>query len=118
MAETFAERFCNHHRLQPEQYRRAMLQSCFHRRALIFLPFLSRISPGHFEADYELISVVGLMRNPESFNDEIRAFHDHPHNRRFLRRNLRLRVSVKRLRRVFGSLMKLPVAAPVAKQIH
>jgi len=25
---------------------------------------------------------------------------------------------VKRLRRVFGSLMKLPVAAPVAKQIH
>ena len=111
MVETFAEFFCNQRRLPPERYRSAMLRCCLHRRALIFLPLLSLFAPNHFEADYELITGVGLMRTTEALNDEIHAYYDHPDNRRFLRRTLRLRVSVKRLRRVFGSLMKRPAVA-------
>jgi hypothetical protein len=116
--ETFAERFCNQRGLPPEQYRRAMLQCCVHRRALIVLPLFSLFWPGYFAADYELITGVGLLKARDTLDDEIHTFYAHPDNRSFPRHTLRIRISIQRLKRVFGRLMKPPAAAPVVTQVH
>ena len=83
-----------------------MLRCCLHHRTLIFLPFLAFFFPHYFDADNELIAAVGLLRTPETLDDEIHCFYDHPANRRFLRRKLHLRISVRRVRREFFALIE------------
>jgi hypothetical protein len=113
MDTTFAELFCRQHRLPPQRFNQAMLRCCLYPRARFIQPLLAIIWPGHFKADYELISRVGRLTELGALDHEIGEFHDHPANRGFLRRTLRLRISTKRLRRNFCSLMRRP-ASPTA----
>jgi hypothetical protein len=113
MEKTFAELFCRHRRLPPGKYREVMLRRCLYRRTLMFRRLLAFFSHGYFAADYDLISAVGLLREPEALHDEINTFLDHPANRGFLRRVLRLRVSTRRVRHLFNTLM--PCAASLRR---
>jgi len=112
MEKTFAELFCSHRHLPPEHYQKAMLRCCLYRRALIVRPVLALMAPRFFAADGELIARVGVLTTPEALDDEIDDFYHHDDNRSFLRRVLYLRVSGRRVRRLFGRLM--PAAAPPA----
>ena len=106
MEKTFAEMFCSHRQLPPGRYREVMLRCCLYRRTLIFRSLLALFSHNYFAADYDLISGVGLLTNLQGFDGEIDAFFHHPANHGFLRHVLRLRVSTRRVRRLFNTLMR------------
>jgi hypothetical protein len=90
-----------------------MLRSCLYRRALVFRYLLAPVLPSLFKADHELVTRVGLLTKPEALDDEIDVYWHHPSNRSFPRRVMCIRVSTRRVRRLFGLLM--PRAAPVAQ---
>ena len=106
MGQTFAELFCLKRKLPIEQYNKAMLRCCLYRRALIFKPLLTLVSPRYFDPDTELISRVGSLAELDALHNEIVAFKNHPANRRILRRFLHLRISAGRLKDVFDPLMR------------
>lgn len=106
MEKTFAELFCSHRRLHPQQYHEVMFRCCLYRRTLIFRHLLAVFSRSYFEADHELISRVGLLTASETLDDEIDIFYNNSTNRSFLHRVLRLRVSARRVQRLFDALMR------------
>jgi hypothetical protein len=94
----FAERFCVAHGVASDRYVDAMLRRCLYPHAR----WLAWILPHSiFAADRELISSLGHLRRVSQFRDELRDHREHPENRGWLRRCLRLRVSVGAARRVF-----------------
>jgi hypothetical protein len=108
MEKTFAELFCSHRGLSPQQYHRVMMRSCVYRRTLLLWPFLALLVPGYFKADHELITRIGLLTKPASLDDEIDVFWHDISNHTFVRRVLCLRVSTQRVRNLFNLLMPQP----------
>ena len=94
---TFAEKYCSAHKIEPEQFRIAVFCRVLYPRANRIKNLLKLI-PGFFEADYEFIDGVGRITELWGFDGEEADFIQHPGNRRFLRRALRLRVSGRRLK--------------------
>jgi len=105
MNRRFSESVGARFQLPEGSYVDFMLKRCIHRRAIIFVPFLMVIDRGYFDADIELITAVGRLRSADSLQEEIDAFHIHPDNRSFARRIMCIRISTRRLRREFLSLM-------------
>ena len=58
----------------------------------------------HFTADYDFIEAVGWLREQRDYQATVREFTAHPANRGFLRRWLRLRVSVRRVSELVGEI--------------
>ena len=105
---TFAESFCALHKIPPENFAQAVFRRSLYRRTLVFTVFLQFFRHDYFAADFDLIHGVEHLRKMREFNAEIDRFNQHPSNRGWLRRRLRLRVSTHRLRLLIKTTLRLP----------
>jgi hypothetical protein len=102
MPETFQETFCAQYGVPPELYDATVLRLTLYPHAR----WLAEIAPRPFLApDRGFITNVGRLTRWQAFTGEAHAFQRHADNRRFWRRNLRLRVSVARMRVLFSEVM-------------
>jgi hypothetical protein len=101
---TFAEKFCERHGVPSARYVDVMFWRCLHRRAWPVAPLLRWLAPEFFAPDLELVRGLGRMSSAAALNEEIADFYAHPLNRGFAKRRLRLRLSVRRVKReVYGA---------------
>lgn len=102
---SFAEKFCVQRGLDRKKYLDAVLQESLYPMARWLRPVLA-LRFGYFEGDREFISGVGLLTRSRDFDAEAADFLDHPSNRWFPRRVLKLRVSTYRLRRIVREILR------------
>jgi len=96
---TFAEKFCARHNLVPEKYEEVAFKRALYPAARILRPLLM-LKTDYLTADREFIRGVGRLTRLGSFQSNVDDYLYHPMNRGFLRRGLKLRVSVSRLSRL------------------
>jgi hypothetical protein len=97
---TFSECFCAKHNIPPEKFARAVFRLSLYRRTYFFRWLLPLISQNYFAADFDLVYGVERLRRMRDFVSEAEHYNEHPGNRGFLRRTLRLRVSTTRLKAI------------------
>lgn len=94
---SFLELYCQCTGLRRSQFVTDVLQRTLYPHARPCLRLLEALDDQHFHPDYEFIEDVSLMRRPGDFSTAMRNFLEHPRNRSFLRRRLRMRISVRRM---------------------
>lgn len=95
---TFGESFCALHGIPPEKFARTIFRRALYRRTLLFTWLLQFLKQDYFSADFDLIYGVERLRRLRDFKLEASQYNEHPANRGWLRRRLRLRVSTHRLK--------------------
>jgi hypothetical protein len=90
--------FCEQNQIPRDRYARAVFERVLYRRTRAVRWLLTVMRPGYFAADFDLIYSVEGLRRMRDFAPEGDRFNEHPANRGWLRRTLRLRVSTNRLR--------------------
>ena len=98
MAEIFHDSFCEHFHVPPERYEQEILQRTLTPGARVLQGFLRLTDRNYFAVDREFIAAIGRLTRHGDFHAEAQDFHDHPDNRGYLRRALRLRVSATLMR--------------------
>jgi len=96
---TFAEKFCAKHAQPPEKYEEIVLRHSLYPAARLLQPGLV-LKANYFAADHAFIRRVGRLTRLGGFEAEVQDFLYDPNNRGFLRRELKLRVSARRLGRM------------------
>ena len=115
VAESFQEIFCAQYGVPAELYRATVLRLTLYPHAR----WLADVSHRDFLApDHTFIVSVGRLTRWCGFSDEAREFQRMAANQRFWRRNLRLRVSVARMRELFSEVMGSPSAAPTPSRMR
>jgi hypothetical protein len=108
----FAEKFSAHFKVAPEFYESEMM------RRTLYAPgrwlWRTRIASGFFWPDRDFIRGVGTLRELKEFELEMQAFTLHPQNARFLRRDLKFRVSAKKVYLVMREVLKPDAPAQLA----
>jgi len=108
MTASFAERFCKQYGIPPERYVEEMLNRSLYPQARWFAWLVNFVYSDYFYVDRELIRDLGLLNRVEAMQRQFDEFHYQPVNRRFLRRQLRLRVSERRAVRIAREVMLPP----------
>lgn len=101
--------YCSRRELPPEQFETAVFHYGLYPHARLLRWFLGR---QYFTADMEFIRAVAKLRSRRDFSVEATEFHQHPDNRSFLRRVLRLRVSASRIRRLLDEEFEIERTTP------
>lgn len=94
---SFLELYCQRTGLRRSQFVTDVLHRTLYTHARPWIRLLETLDDQHFHPDYEFIEDVSLMRRPGDFSTAMRNYLEHPRNRSFLRRRLRLRISVRRM---------------------
>jgi hypothetical protein len=108
---TVAEAYCDQRAIPAAGFERALLAETLHpaaRRVRLFLALI----PGYFEPDLRFISYVGRLRRLEDLRYEEIDFNQDRANRGFLRGQLHLRVSARRVRQVVRQTLGEPDEDP------
>ena len=100
-SQRFADMYCQKHALDPDRYAAVVLRRALYPHARVVYWFIVRLQPEFGEADRDIVEGVGRLMRLRDFGDEAEDFAHHSGNCRFLRRRFRLRVSTRRLRRLF-----------------
>lgn len=100
-SETFQDKVCRHFDVPPEDYGELVLRLTLYPHAR-WLPALS--GQEFLEPDRTFIAAVGRLTRWRGFAAEAEAFQHDVRNRAFVRRVLRLRVSVGRMRVLFSEV--------------
>lgn len=95
--EEFLARFCEWRRVAPRDFHAYVLKHALYPHARLLRPLLRRLAAQHFQADHDFIEDVSHVRNAADFTEAVQIYVDHYSNRRFLRQQLRLRISVRRM---------------------
>lgn len=113
----FASRYCAKYGVLPKRYEQAVLRRSLHLGARLLYPLLA-CRPSYFAADRELVRAIGGCRTLWDFDTETLDFRNHPDNRGWLRGTLKLRLSVRRLRRLVREVLPpgQSAGAPTARQ--
>lgn len=98
LPDCFYESFCAVHGIDHGDFERAMLSRCLYPHARLLRPFIEAVSPGYFNSDVDFLRGVGVLRHRREFAYEADDFMAGQSRSPFLRRVLRLRVSVDRVR--------------------
>jgi len=93
---TFAERYSEQHGVAPEGFQEAVFRRSLYPMARLLRPVLD-LNPRYFATDRALVAALGLITQMRSFDAESFVYVNDPDNRGFVRRVLRLRISVGRL---------------------
>ena len=96
----FRDVFCRRFGIAAERYEIELMKRCLSRRARLLAPLIRLVSPRFFALDELFADSIGRVRQKKEFKDELTGFFDHPANSTWLRRSLKLRLSVFRLRNV------------------
>lgn len=110
---TLAEIFCERYHVAPEEFSSEMLKRCFYPQARLLAPVIGRMSREYFAPDRELVRGIGLLQSATGLHDELVDHYGHPRNRGFCRRQLRVRISVRRVSHWVHALLDPPVGGAV-----
>ena len=97
---SFMMRYCRTRGVLPAAFANQLLLETLYPHARPLLGLLTQLNPDHFRADYEFIEDVSRMQHHTDFGDAVECYITHPANAGFLRRRLRLRISVRRMLRL------------------
>lgn len=103
--KTFAELYCEKHRLEKKDYEQAILSRSLYPHARVLAPLVRILGPDHFAADLDFVRSVGRLRRFREFFYEAEEFAHHPANRGFWRLTANIRVSSRALRRIVRSIL-------------
>ncbi len=104
MVPTVIERYCRLHRINPAEFTTHLLQRTLHGPGRLLRPFLLLLFPLHFATDRTYLDCVGRCRSLDQLRIESADFRRQRANRRFTRRVLHLRVSVRRVHATIAPL--------------
>jgi hypothetical protein len=105
---TLLARFAARSGLTVEQAELRLFREALYPEARWLAPLL-RLRRGHFDPDWRFVRAAGRATTMDEFQVEVRHYSDDKAHRGWLRGRLKLRVSVRRLRRLAREL--LPAAA-------
>ncbi|HVZ64932.1 MAG TPA: hypothetical protein VG936_10200 [Lacunisphaera sp.] len=108
---TFSELYCARERIAPSDAPERLFRAGLYPHARLFVRLIRLLRRRHFLADHEFIEDVGYLRSLEDFSLALGCYIEHPDNRGFLRRRLRLRVSARRVLRIVRSVFTPAVRA-------
>ena len=114
--KTFREKFCDRFGCPPEAFERRVFWRCLHRRTLPLALIVYLIHRQHFAHDLQTIRQAGLCRSPEEFRSELEAFHYESRMRGGLLRNLKVRLSGRRLMDL-GRQLEQPLAQTLPQRL-
>jgi hypothetical protein len=115
---SFQFRYCQRWGVAPGAFRADLLARSLYPHARPLAPLLRRLDSQHFQADYEFIDDVGHLENIESFQDALDGYVGHFSNQTFLRHQLRLRVSVRRMWRIVREILTDEPTAGLARRME
>jgi len=100
-SETFADKFCRHFGVTKEHFTAEVLHRTLyvHARPLIRLGSYDALAP-----DRDFVRGVGRLTRARDLLGEVREFQLDRRNHHFWRREIRLRVSVRRMQRLFSTV--------------
>lgn len=105
MAATVIEQYCALHHIAPDQFTEHLLRQTLHAPARLLRPVLRALWPELFTTDLTYLSCIGRTRSLDQVQEESRDFRRDRANRRFPRRVLHLRVSVRRVHAAITPLL-------------
>lgn len=94
---SFQARYCERMGVIPAAFPTDLLLKALPPHARTLLGLLGAVDRQHFQADYEFIEDVSQIKRPADFWAAAESYAGHPANSGFLRRRLRLRISVRRM---------------------
>lgn len=95
--DSFKVRFCERYGVPPAAFGEALLRRALYPHARPLCWFLGMWDRHYFQPDFEFIEDVAHLRSAAYFAEAMDCYINHPYNRRFLRRRLRLRISGRRM---------------------
>src|SRR5882672_1291671 len=95
--ETFQERFCQAHGCPPERFVPRVFNLCLHRRAVLFAPLFGGVRSDFFSTDRELLKSAALATTLTQVHEEIRDYRISARGTSWFHRNVKLRLSGRRL---------------------
>ncbi|WP_438479887.1 hypothetical protein [Oleiharenicola lentus] len=101
---TFAELFCEQHGIPREKFERVVLIRSLPLRIRVIAPLVLLFNRRYFLPEYEFISDVAVMHKPHDFKWALADFRSHSANRTWWRRQLRLRASISRMKKLVESV--------------
>ncbi len=96
---TFKELFCRRYRVHESEFVINCYRRTLHREAWLVWPYLVFFRRREIQAGLQLIERLGRCHNVYEVLQCLRSFQLHEINLSFVRRKLRLRVSLRRIRR-------------------
>ncbi|MEJ1971993.1 MAG: hypothetical protein WDM96_05780 [Lacunisphaera sp.] len=96
-SRSFLDLYVQHTGRRRAEFVADVLRRTLYPHARLFTRLLTALDAQYFHPDYEFIEDVSLMRRPADFSAAVRSYLEHPRNRSFPRRRLRLRISVRRM---------------------
>ena len=103
---TFKQRFLEKTGGNPDDFIRDILRLTLPLHARLLLPFARILEQSVLAADYDLISDIAQLTSRREFSDSVGVRRFHPANRGFLRKVVRVRVSIARLHRLVYDVMR------------
>jgi hypothetical protein len=98
--KTFADLFCEQNGVPASEFPRALVEHALPPEAHALRRLLQLMPGDYFADDLAFAQNIGRLTRAEDFAWALAEFHAHPSNRRTLRRQLRVRLSIPRLRRI------------------
>jgi hypothetical protein len=95
--KTFRESFCERFDCPPERFEMRVFWRCLYRRSLPLSWLVYLFRRDHFNLDLQTIRQLGVCRSSREFRDELEAFRYEYQMRGGILRQLRVRISGKRL---------------------
>jgi hypothetical protein len=95
--KTFRESYCERFGCPAEAFENRVFWRCLYRRSLPLAWLVHLLNRPHFELDRQTIRQLGVTRSPQEFRSELEAFRYEYRMRGGFLRQLRVRVSGKRL---------------------
>lgn len=103
---TFKQRFIEKTGGMPEHFARDVLRRTLLPHARVLLPVAWLLESSVLAADYDLIADIGQLTSRREFTDTVSVRRYHPANRGFLRKVVRVRVSINRLQKLVYTVMR------------
>lgn len=101
----FGSRYCELRATPPEQFVREVWWASLPPQTRLVAVVIRFFDPQFFAPDYELIAEAGKLKKWQDLRPYVSDFVNHPRSRNPLRRALRLRISVRRLRRLMRATL-------------
>jgi len=95
--KTFREAFCERFNCPAEEFERRVFWRCLHRRSLPLAWLVYVLRRQYFALDFQTIRQLAVSRSPQEFRGELESFRYEYQMRGGVLRDLRVRISGKRL---------------------
>ncbi len=103
---TFRQRFLEKTGERPEDFTRAVLRATLPLHARVLLPLFKIMNSDVLAADHDLIADLAQLTSRRDFSECVGTRRFHPANHGFLRKVVKVRVSLDRLQRLVYDVMR------------